>query len=107
MPGKIAAPVDVAATVPRLPRVHVPRRRLWARLDDAATAAVTLVVAPVGVGKTLGVAGWLRATDRAAGTTWIHADRSWTPRRMQAVLAVVDPDDPTTPPLVVVDDAHL
>src|SRR5687767_14574141 len=46
---------------PRLPRVYVPRRRLWQQLDRAVRgSAVTMLVAPVGAGKTLGVGGWLR-----------------------------------------------
>ena len=54
------AGTDVANKLPRLPRRHLPRTRLWQTLDDAASA-ITLLVAPVGAGKTLGVAGWLRA----------------------------------------------
>ncbi len=48
---------------------------------------LTLLVAPVGAGKTLGVSGWLRRTGRSMErTTWIHADRSWTPARLEALL---------------------
>ena len=64
--------------VPRLPRVYVPRARLWSRLEDATSSGVTLVVAPVGAGKTLGVAGWLRATGRSSSH---HVD----PRRRDLV----------------------
>ena len=60
LPEQRADEKDTA--VPRLPRVYVPRVRLWSRLEDATSSGVTLVVAPVGAGKTLGVAGWLRAT---------------------------------------------
>ncbi|MBE1875842.1 hypothetical protein [Myceligenerans pegani] len=61
--------------VPLVPRVYVPRSRFWQHLDDATDGAVTLVVAPVGSGKTMGVAGWLRygPRPRAHRTTWIAA----------------------------------
>lgn len=96
---------------PRLPRVYVPRPRLWERLDRATAAAVTLLVAPVGAGKTLGVGGWLHhtAAPQAAGAIWIHADGTWTPERLEAALEVAaeDPhDEQAGPRLVVVDDAH-
>lgn len=84
--------------LPRLPRAYVPRRRLWAHLDDAVDGAATLLVGPGGAGKTLGVAGWLRETGRTEHTTWVRADATWTPDRLLPLLA---PDQ-----LVVVDDAH-
>lgn len=90
--------VTSADNLPRLPRAYVPRRRLWARLDDAAAGAATLVVGPGGAGKTLGVVGWLRETGRAADVAWVRSDASWIPARLMPLLA---PDR-----LVVVDDAH-
>jgi LuxR family maltose regulon positive regulatory protein len=98
--------LDDATEVPRLPRVYVPRARLWTQLEDVTASGVTLVVAPVGAGKTLGVAGWLRATDRAAHTTWIHADPTWSPDRLEELLAAPDQGEPPARPLLVVDDAH-
>ena len=97
-------PDDMAETtaIPRLPRVYAPRARLWARLDDAPVHGITLIVAPVGAGKTLGVAGWLRANELIEQTWWIHADATWTPERMAGLLS----DQEETQPLVVVDDAH-
>jgi DNA-binding CsgD family transcriptional regulator len=72
---------------------------------------VTLLVAPVGAGKTLGVGGWLHhtAAPQAAGATWIHADGTWTPDRLGAVLdaaAATPGAEQAGPRLVVVDDAH-
>ncbi|HET6938495.1 MAG TPA: hypothetical protein VFI19_07820, partial [Nocardioides sp.] len=106
-------PVDAqsqSGQIPRLPRVYVARRRLWAELDVAAQRAVTLVVAPAGAGKTLGVAGWLQQSPemRSRDPLWIHADESWTPDRIQEVLGSPSPDnDPVAERrLVVVDDAH-
>lgn len=107
-PSRQHAPApDVPA--PALPRVYVGRRRLWERLDEAVKGSVTLLVAPAGAGKTLGVAGWLRqagpeVTDRMV---WIHADGSWTPDRFGPALDGDPPGRPDArPALVVVDDAH-
>jgi LuxR family maltose regulon positive regulatory protein len=96
---------------PRLPRVYVPRPRLWERLDSATASAATLLVAPVGAGKTLGVGGWLQHSraPQATRATWIHADGTWLPERLEAVLdaAASTPDDEAAGPrLVVIDDAH-
>ncbi|MGH3335257.1 MAG: hypothetical protein ACRDOZ_05500, partial [Nocardioides sp.] len=88
----------------------MPRARLWQRLELATQNPITLLVAPVGAGKTLGVSGWLRRTGRSMeGTTWVHADPSWTPKRLKTVLeSAARPGQETTPwpRLVVVDDAH-
>ncbi len=91
---------------PRLPRVYVPRTLLWDRLDAATPNALTLLVGPMGSGKSLGVSGWLESRgDEDA--RWIAADASWEPARVQeALLAAQDPEA-SAPRLVVVDDAHL
>ena len=89
--------------LPTLPRAYVPRQRLWTRLDVATETAVTLLVGPGGSGKTLGVAGWLRRSGRAADTTWISADASWDAERLLTQLARRTDGRPV---LVVVDDAH-
>ncbi|MFD6444705.1 LuxR C-terminal-related transcriptional regulator [Promicromonospora sp. NPDC060204] len=99
--------------LPRLPRVYVPRLRLWQRLDAATESAVTLLVAPAGAGKTLGVTGWLRNAPpaHAERAVWARADGSWTAGRVDAALDGAgapgerEPGEP--PPLVVIDDAHL
>src|SRR3954464_12379953 len=82
---------------PRLPRVYVPRPRRWERLDSATASAATLLVAPVGAGKTLGVGGWLQHSraPQATRATWIHADATSPPERLEAVLdaAARTPDD--------------
>ena len=62
-------------------------------------AAVTLLVAPAGAGKTLGVSGWLRQRDRADDAVWVHADPTWDAARLAEVLG-----DGSR--LVVIDDAH-
>ena len=90
---------------PRLPRVYVPRPALWEHLDRATRSAVTLLVAPGGAGKSLGIGGWLKHTHApyAATATWIRADATWTPNRLDAVLEAAAG---ASPRLVVVDDAH-
>ena len=99
-----------SSAVPRLPRVYVPRARLWQRLDLATQGALTLLVAPVGAGKTLGVSGWLRRTGRAEDTVWLHADSTWVPERLQSLLDASAPHEHSAaapfPGLVVIDDAQ-
>ena len=89
--------------LPALPRAYVPRTRLWSRLDEAAETAVTLLVGPGGSGKTLGIAGWLRRSGRAADTTWVTADATWDAERLFTQLSRRTDERPA---LVVVDDAH-
>ncbi|GAB3165047.1 LuxR C-terminal-related transcriptional regulator [Amycolatopsis stemonae] len=48
----------VKVTVPRLPRIFVPRPRLGALFDRATARPVTVVRAPAGAGKTTALAGW-------------------------------------------------
>ncbi|WP_285106682.1 LuxR family transcriptional regulator [Promicromonospora sp. MEB111] len=95
---------------PHLPRIYVPRLRLWQRLDEAVEGSVTVLVAPSGAGKTLGVAGWLQRSGsaRAGDAVWICADDSWTAERLDATLdGTAAPDEQGGMlPLVVIDDAH-
>ncbi|GAB7005717.1 hypothetical protein JCM18899A_31900 [Nocardioides sp. AN3] len=95
---------------PRLPRTYVLRHRLWSALDRATAGAVTLLVAPVGAGKTLGVSGWLEYSPvpQADDATWIHGDPTWTPDRLRAAIeATAQPaDSPEAPRLLVIDDAN-
>ena len=108
LPTREATADPEGTAVPRLPRVFVPRTRLWTRLEDETRSGITLLVAPVGAGKTLGVAGWLRETGRVGQTAWVHADAGVTPSRMEELLAVTDSEeaDEPTRALLVVDDAH-
>lgn len=97
------AAAAVAGRLPALPRAYVPRRRLWEHLDEATASAVTLLVGPGGSGKTLGIAGWLRRSGRAADTTWVTADATWDADRLLPLLRRTTDGRPA---LVVVDDAH-
>ena len=94
--------------VPPLPRHHVPRRRLAERLDHATTGALTLLVAPAGAGKTLGVSGWIAGHGHdAEPAAWIVADDTWRPDRLVELLDEIASEAPATPPrLVVVDEGH-
>ncbi|MDH2416009.1 LuxR C-terminal-related transcriptional regulator [Nocardioides sp. CER19] len=97
---------------PRLPRTYVPRPRLWAALDRATTAPVTLLVAPVGAGKTLGIRGWLEYTPatQAADATWIQGDATWSADRLESAIEAaadrVNSATGSTGCLLVVDDAN-
>ncbi len=87
---------------PVLPRSYVQRPQLWDRLDAAVQGPVTLLVAPAGAGKTLGVAGWLRARDRVESSRWATATATLGPVELDGLL-----DDGAVPgSLLVVDDAH-
>lgn len=104
-------PRRAAVGQPRLPRTYLPRPGLWEQLDRATTGAVTLLVAPAGAGKTLGVAGWLRARPDGDAAVWLSGDHVGDPRELQRLLDECVPADgadaAASPRLVVVDDAHL
>ncbi len=94
------------AGAPWLPRGYVPRQLLWERLDVSTRRSVTMVVAPAGAGKTLGVAGWLQHS--AAGrdaATWISGNKTVSLRQLERALREARRDG-DVPRLVVVDDAH-
>jgi LuxR family maltose regulon positive regulatory protein len=61
--------------VPRRRRAVVPRDRLDRRLDGADAAAVVVVSAPAGFGKTTLLAEWLSAGDGDRPTAWVSLDR--------------------------------
>lgn len=106
-----------SADIPvRLPRTHIPRYQLWEHLDRAADCSVTLLVAPAGAGKTLGVAGWLQRPPvdrRTAPLRWLQGHQALGPDEMvealttPAVGAARRDGSSDDPALVVVDDAHL
>ncbi len=103
------APGGTVGRVPGLPRVHVRRHRLSERLETASRGAVTVVVAPSGAGKTLGVAGWLHQTDRAAETLWVTATGDLDADRLHVLLEKTREQHEGADEgyrRLVVDDAH-
>ena len=92
---------------PWLPRHFLARRVLCSRLDAATEQAVTIVVAPAGAGKTLGVAGWLARTTLHPDPRWYAATAASTVAELEALLEASCVDRSTPPRLLVVDDAHL
>jgi LuxR family transcriptional regulator, maltose regulon positive regulatory protein len=70
------APADTGASpAPRVVPGVVERPRLFAALERAATAPVTLVCAPAGSGKTMLLASWLRTARPEAAVAWVQVER--------------------------------
>ncbi|MDH2416280.1 LuxR C-terminal-related transcriptional regulator [Nocardioides sp. CER19] len=84
------------------------RRRLQAQLDASAGASVTMLVAPAGSGKTVGVGGWANAAAQAGegGPVWVQADATWDADRLESQLVLAEDPAEERPRLVIVDDAH-
>ncbi|WIV54912.1 LuxR C-terminal-related transcriptional regulator [Amycolatopsis nalaikhensis] len=59
-------------TVPRVPRIFVPRPRLAAVFDRATRRPVTVLRAPAGSGKTTALAGW---AGHGRDVAWVSLDR--------------------------------
>ena len=93
--------------LPRLPRVYVPRPRLWERLDRGTESSLTMLVGPIGAGKSLGVSGWL-GDRRLDGVRWVQARPDLGAEALADLIASTRDEDPDLPPrLLVLDDAHL
>ncbi|WP_157683676.1 helix-turn-helix transcriptional regulator [Microlunatus soli] len=65
---------------------------LWNELDHA-DSPVTMLIAPAGAGKTLGVAGWVRHrhrtmddADGSPAAIWIDAGAAWNPGRLASLI---------------------
>jgi LuxR family maltose regulon positive regulatory protein len=89
---------------PWLPRSYLERPALWTMLDGGTDLGVTMLVAPAGAGKTLGVAGWLQQRTPEP-TEWVDGHQQSGPRLDRLLEEAGDREGP--PALVVVDDAHL
>jgi hypothetical protein len=78
--------------------VYVPRTQLWQRLDEVTDNPLTLLVGPMGSGKTLGVSGWVRL-GRAArdpdDAVWLHGDPAVGPDDLARVLDQADEARPS------------
>ncbi|HYI58388.1 MAG TPA: LuxR C-terminal-related transcriptional regulator [Microlunatus sp.] len=67
--------ITTVIDAPELPPSFVVRRRLNARLDaSVAAGSLTVVRAPAGAGKTVGVAGWIREVATPRSVIWIAVD---------------------------------
>src|SRR5690606_17593604 len=90
--------------VPALPHGHVPRPRLHAPLGRGA--AITLVRAPYGAGKTTLVSEWLRTRTTDEVHAWavvpLGADRAQFWRAVQQALEISDTDG--TDPMAAVSE---
>ena len=69
----LAGPAQSARIdLPHVPEWAVPRRGLADRLELAGSGVVTLVTAPAGWGKTLGVASWAANSSSPGGVIWLN-----------------------------------
>lgn len=90
--------------LPLLPKKYLPRRRLWENLEAATQSAITLLVAPVGAGKTLGVAGWLHTGTRP-DAVWVAASPDLSVDDVRRLTSQTGPEG--QPRLLVIDDAQV
>ena len=89
---------QVKIAVPRVPSEFVPRPDLCADLDAGAAAAVALVCAPAGYGKTLLLADWAR-TSTATDIAWVGLDQGDNdPRRLWSAIGAAVTNCPSVPP---------
>ena len=81
--GNVRAPAE--------PAHYVRRARLLELLDDTVSAALTLVVAPAGAGKTVLLVGW--AAEAACPTAWLSLDDDDVDARTfwSGMIAAVEP----------------
>lgn len=66
--------ISTVVDAPELPPCFVVRRRLNARLDASAAESLTVVRAPAGAGKTVGVAGWIREGTTLRTAIWLAGE---------------------------------
>jgi ATP/maltotriose-dependent transcriptional regulator MalT len=64
--------------VPNVPSWAVPRTRLGNRLDAGTAGPLTMISAPTGAGKTIGVALWARDLDPSLGVIWVKLRKDST-----------------------------
>ena len=90
---------------PILPRSYVPRERLGRALRSATDGGgITVLVAPAGAGKTLGVAGWLREHDGLDQVVWVPRADALTVDDLELLTGPAA--DQGGPRRLVIDDAH-
>ena len=102
--------------VPSVPLWAVPRTRLAKRMD-AGAGILTMISAPTGAGKTVGVASWARNLDPSVGVIWVKLrngsdglplDQISADLAAQQSRAVVVCDDfPAGPSAALIHDLEL
>jgi ATP/maltotriose-dependent transcriptional regulator MalT len=63
---------------PHVPSWAVPRTHLANRLDAGTTGLLTMISAPSGAGKTIGVASWTRNLHPSVGVIWVRLRKGST-----------------------------
>ena len=103
--------------VPDVPVWTVPRARLAHRLDVAAVLPLTMISAPAGAGKTIGVAAWAGDLHPSVGVIWVDLRSASTDGlpldqiaaevdRHSRVVVVCD-DFPAAPPASLIGDLEV
>jgi ATP/maltotriose-dependent transcriptional regulator MalT len=103
--------------VPNVPSWAVPRTRLGSRLDGSTAGLLTMISAPAGAGKTIGVASWARNLHPSVGAIWVRLRRGSTDRlpldqiraergQLDEVVVVCD-DFPAEPSASLVQDLEV
>ncbi len=73
--------------LPKVQKPAVPRTRLAERLSAAADGPLTVITAPVGAGKTTGVALWARNLRSSANVTWVDLHNGSVPDGLPAIVS--------------------
>ncbi len=67
----------------------IPRARLYAQLDQAVQAPLTVITAPAGFGKTTLLGAWLRQRTAKASWTWLSLDSNDNERFWHYLIAAL------------------
>ena len=103
--------------VPHVPSWAVPRTQLANRLDAGTTGLLTMISAPSGAGKTIGVASWTRNLHPSVGVIWVRLRKGSTDGlpldqisaeldQLGEVVVVCD-DFPTEPSAPLIQDLEV
>ena len=101
--------------VPSVPLWALPRTRLARRLD-AGAGLLTMISAPTGAGKTVGVASWARDLDPSVGVIWVRLrngsdglplDQISADLAQQSRAAIVCDDFPAEPSAALIQDLEV
>ena len=103
--------------VPSVPEWAIARKRLANRLDVGAAGVLTMISAPVGAGKTIGVASWARELDLSVGLIWIGLrdestgglplDQIFAELAQYRRVVLICDDFPAAPPVQVMRDLEV